>query len=705
MQSGPPFCFANVKTSEIMAQGTKNYQKNRIFLDFRNFLTHNGQIRKPFLEETKMKSMLFSAIVLTGIVLFAPPAVAVERNVPSEYATIQAAIDASSDGDIVIVASGTYIGTGNRDIDFAGKAITVQSSDPEDPCVVAATVIDCNGSQADPHRGFHFHTGEGTSSVLDGLTIKRGYVYDSNGGGIYCEIASPIIKNCVIANNTAYGRAGTSSVPDGGQAYGGGAFCSSGSSAMFLNCTIANNVANGGFGYGLYYLYKCGTGGKGYGGGISCASNSSVSIINCTISSNQACGNIGEPGFSGSNGYGGGISCTSYSNAIISNSIITVNTATGGAGHDGSLDTYDTNAGNAYGGGIYFDTNSQPTIKDCNILGNSASGGTGGAGDYTNGGSGGYAYGGGIWGSSASRIQNCLITGNSACGGAGGTARNANRGGTGGDGQGAGIYLPASTGIQNCLITNNSASGGNGGNIVDTGYGGNGGNGKGAGIYCLSNAPIKNSTVVNNTASRGIHGSSYFTPAGVDGNGFGGGLYCENSPGIIDTILWGNADSGGTTKSAQIYGGTPAVSYSCTQGGAFTGTGNISTDPCFVSVPQGNYYLSQIVAGQPTNSPCVDTGSNYAAMIGFWNSSTRTDLIPDSSIVDMGYHRGSYDSNSPGNINNDCVVNFVDFAILASQWNQAPGTPSADIAPPGDGIVDWNDFVLMAQSWLWVCTY
>jgi hypothetical protein len=46
-------------------------------------------------------------------------------------------------------------------------------------------------------------------------------------------------------------------------------------------------------------------------------------------------------------------------------------------------------------------------------------------------------------------------------------------------------------------------------------------------------------------------------------------------------------------------------------------------------------------------------------------------------------------------------VNFVDFAILAGQWQQIPGIPSADIAPPwGDGVVGLEDLCLMAQQWL-----
>ncbi|MHC4500587.1 MAG: hypothetical protein ACYS21_15930 [Planctomycetota bacterium] len=50
----------------------------------------------------------------------------------------------------------------------------------------------------------------------------------------------------------------------------------------------------------------------------------------------------------------------------------------------------------------------------------------------------------------------------------------------------------------------------------------------------------------------------------------------------------------------------------------------------------------------------------------------------------------------------DCVVNLKDYAILESQWLQAPGIPSADIAPePPDGIVEWRDLnVLVNSGWV-----
>jgi hypothetical protein len=55
-----------------------------------------------------------------------------------------------------------------------------------------------------------------------------------------------------------------------------------------------------------------------------------------------------------------------------------------------------------------------------------------------------------------------------------------------------------------------------------------------------------------------------------------------------------------------------------------------------------------------------------------------------------------------GDINDDCKVDGKDFAILAEQWLQSPGTPSADIAPlpGGDGTVNFLDVAAMVENWL-----
>ena len=92
-------------------------------------------------------------------------------NVPGDYRTIQTAINAAVNGDEVIVADGVYTGDGNRDINFAGKLITVRSENGPDNCI-----IDCEGTELENHRGFYFDGGETADAVVDGFTITNGFV-------------------------------------------------------------------------------------------------------------------------------------------------------------------------------------------------------------------------------------------------------------------------------------------------------------------------------------------------------------------------------------------------------------------------------------------------------------------------------------------------------------------------------------------------
>ena len=66
----------------------------------------------------------------------AAPALADVLQVPGEYPTIQAAVDASMDGDTVLVADGTYTGPGNRDIDFGDRLIAVRSVNGPQSCII-----------------------------------------------------------------------------------------------------------------------------------------------------------------------------------------------------------------------------------------------------------------------------------------------------------------------------------------------------------------------------------------------------------------------------------------------------------------------------------------------------------------------------------------------------------------------------------------
>ncbi|MBA7703277.1 hypothetical protein ES703_112059 [subsurface metagenome] len=244
-----------------------------VFLMARQAGTERKMADKTYLKTTLAISILF---VLLGVCGTAHAEIIyVDDDGPGDFTNIQAAIDAAVDGDVVIIAPDTYTGDGNRDIDFHGKAITVRSIDPNDPNIVAVTIIDCNGTRIDPHRGFYFHSNEDANSVLAGLTITNGYA-SYGGGAIYCGYSSnPTITRCNITANVSGSRTE-------GSGRGGGICCEL-SSPIISNCTFLRNHA-----YYRDWQYP----NTGLGGAMYC-SRSNLTIINCTFLEN------GAPGYGG----------------------------------------------------------------------------------------------------------------------------------------------------------------------------------------------------------------------------------------------------------------------------------------------------------------------------------------------------------------------------------------------------------------------
>ena len=295
--------------------------------------------------------------------------------VPDSYETIQEAIDAAEEGDIIVVRPGTYAGS----INFNGKNITLRSTDPDDPEIVSQTIIDARGSGS----VVTFAGGESSEAVLSGFTIMGGSgtrtvlefevegqpeeIQSYFGGGIIVlEGSAPTITNNVIADNIAE--------------RGGGIFVYR-AEATIENNRIVENVSTGG------------------GGGIFLA-DSYAEINNNVVDDNRAGRSGGGVAISGtgraaavfegntiSNNVaqnGGGFSILDAS-PVISNNVITGNRSDGRGGglfaarSDLQLtgnNVSDNRAGDT-GGGVALFVESSGNIEDNVITGNEASAGGG----------------------------------------------------------------------------------------------------------------------------------------------------------------------------------------------------------------------------------------------------------------------------------------------------------------------------------------
>lgn len=217
------------------------------------------------------KTKVWCLGLLILIILHSAIAWAVEISVPADYSSIQTAIQIGKDGDIIVVQPGVYF----ESIQFLGKAIAVTSIDPNNPEVVASTIIDGKNE----NTVALFLDGEGHNSRLCGLTLQNGnknQVHDWGdggssylGGGIYCLKSSPTITKCLLKDNSGDGISCVQSSPlitccKMIRNYYSGITCLLESSPVVTDCEFRENT----------------------GEGISCGKNSSPSFSRCICSHN-----------------------------------------------------------------------------------------------------------------------------------------------------------------------------------------------------------------------------------------------------------------------------------------------------------------------------------------------------------------------------------------------------------------------------------
>jgi hypothetical protein len=263
-----------------------------------------------------VRQALFAAL---AVLMVPGAAAAVTIYVPSGQPTIQQGIDAAAGGDTILVASDTYTGPLNRDLDFGGTNVVLLSESGP-----GYTVIDCE----DAGRGFFFHSGEDTTAVVRGFTITNAAAdtgagaycvggssprFESctfsactaqlGGGGLCCKGSSPVVRDCEFAGNSAYEATRAS-------AYGGGMSCLTGSSPLIADTQFTGNYAqHGGGGLRSYYsspqLFRCGflsnqTADYGTGAGAVFHFSDGAAVVECVFRENGVSTNVGGGMYVGS---------------------------------------------------------------------------------------------------------------------------------------------------------------------------------------------------------------------------------------------------------------------------------------------------------------------------------------------------------------------------------------------------------------------
>jgi len=270
-------------------------------------------------------------------------------HVPTDFLSIQSAINAANDGDTVMVETGNYIET----IDFNGKNIIVTSNFilTADTADISQTVIQGRTPLASVVA---FHSNENSSATLCGFTIisqqneldgggisiysasptlshlrittkeetilGKPAVYGGSGGGIYLESSQSILSDITLTKNEAMSGGGVCALNsklrmENLQVYqnfatgGGFSFLAQGSGMAFTNSSvfiknsiIAKNTAAGAiiYGFGLY------------------SNNSDIEMINVTITGNRFADGTEAYAI----GSGGGIYMDNSSNLNVLNSIL-----------------------------------------------------------------------------------------------------------------------------------------------------------------------------------------------------------------------------------------------------------------------------------------------------------------------------------------------------------------------------------------------
>lgn len=302
--------------------------------------------------------------------------------VPGSFPTIQAAIDAASGGDVVLVAPGAYI----EAIDYLGKGITVRSEEgPEETSIKAppgnnTSTVTFNSKEPPTAKFIGFKVGGGNGTPIEDPIFGSAVA----GGGLFCSDAHPTIEGCEFRANSV----GDSAVIG----HGGGMFLRR-SNAIVRACAFTLNSSTG-HGGGIYIydnsdptIESCSfdTNSASWGGGVTCTVSSSPTFSMCNFEDNHVV-NVG-----------GGIYIRSWSSPRIEHSTFRHNIQEGNPSAGGAAITvygsgngggpcfplitetrFESNRAQGYGGAIHNAYGAETTVEECTfVLNTSEAGGAG----------------------------------------------------------------------------------------------------------------------------------------------------------------------------------------------------------------------------------------------------------------------------------------------------------------------------------------
>lgn len=198
--------------------------------------------------------------------------------VPSQYMTIQGAIDAAFDGDEIVVAPGTY----TENVRMTNVGVRLRSSGGDGVTTIDGALLDRTVTIESQNPDF--------PAALEGFTIRGGRVEFGDGGGLAIFDSDPLIADCVFLGNYSGSN--------------GGAIGASGSAPRIERCAFRENEADD-FG-GAISIFGPESGEPalirdcdfedneaGFGAGAALISAAGVTFEDCTFSGNTADGNGG----------------------------------------------------------------------------------------------------------------------------------------------------------------------------------------------------------------------------------------------------------------------------------------------------------------------------------------------------------------------------------------------------------------------------